>query len=159
MRIAEQSDSSTIDSSTSGPSTPAPPNYAVDVEVFPPSSTATTTTASSFSNNFEGGSQSLIVEPDVTTVEGLVALTIDCLREGLSDEATIFQRHIKSPDFGNPLLRIASPSSDLTEFPHIPGEREVSLFGWSCDGMGSDAGLAGLSAVSVRPSFLFSCYM
>lgn len=64
---------------------------------------------------------------DVTSVSGLVSLTIDCMKDGLSDEAAILQRHLKSPDFGHPLLRLASPTSTEVWFPHMPDEDEVSV--------------------------------
>ena len=68
------------------------------------------------------------VAADVRTISGLVSLTIDCLEDGLSDEATILQRHMKSPDFGHPLLRLASPSDNDPDYPHIPDDPEVRLW-------------------------------
>lgn len=62
---------------------------------------------------------------DVGTVSGLVSLTIACLEEGMSDEATILQRHLQSPDFGHPLLRLASPSANEPDHPHLPDDPEV----------------------------------
>lgn len=75
------------------------------------------------------GDNELGVPPaDVTTVSGVVSLTIGCMKDGMSDEAAILQRHLKSPDFGHPLLRLASPTSTEVSFPHMPDEDEVSLF-------------------------------
>lgn len=68
-----------------------------------------------------------LLAPDVTSVSGLVALTLKCLEDGLTDEAAILQRHLYSPDFGHPLLRLASPSSPRVEAPHMPDVDEVSL--------------------------------
>ena len=76
----------------------------------------------------EGGEGVELPPSDVRTLSGLVALTVSCLEDGLTDEATILQRHLRSPDFGHPLLRLASPSSTDVDFPHMPDEDEVRLF-------------------------------
>lgn len=73
----------------------------------------------------EGAGAPVAVAGDVRTISGLVSLTIDCLEDGLSDEATILQRHMRSPDFGHPLLRLSSPSGNDPDYPHIPDDPEV----------------------------------
>lgn len=84
----------------------------------------------SFSEGVDNdGAERGVVSPDVNSVPGLVTLTIGCLEQGQSDEATIMQRHLTSPDFGHPLLRLASPSSTEVEFPHMPDEDEVCFGG------------------------------
>lgn len=63
---------------------------------------------------------------DVTSVPGLVSLVIGWMKKGASDEAAILQRHLRSPDFGNPLLTLVTPSSTDPDYPHIPGD-EVGI--------------------------------
>ncbi|CAN0378880.1 unnamed protein product [Pylaiella littoralis] len=86
--------------------------------------TAAATAAAAATGSESGGGWA--VAGGVQTVSGLVALTIDCLEDGMSDEATILQRHVNSPDFGHPLLRLASPSDSDPDHPHMPDDPEMN---------------------------------
>lgn len=76
----------------------------------------------------EAEEQVLEVSHDVRTVSGLVALVTECMDSGLSDEATIMKRHMRSPDFGHPLLVLATRTGEDDDWPHMPDEDEVCLF-------------------------------
>lgn len=73
----------------------------------------------------EAEEQVLEVSHDVRTVSGLVALVTECMDSGLSDEATIMKRHMRSPDFGHPLLVLATRTGEDDDWPHMPDEDEV----------------------------------
>lgn len=107
-----------------------PANAFQDAEMASSETAATTTSAAcqdSDDKSSGGGSDPGIVAADVRTISGLVSLTVDCLEDGLSDEATIMQRHFRSPDFGHPLLRLASPSANDPDHPHMPDDPEVRV--------------------------------
>lgn len=62
---------------------------------------------------------------DVTTVPGLVSLIVRCMDDGLSEEEAVLRRHLRSPDFGNPLLALASPSPEEYSGPNWADEGQV----------------------------------
>lgn len=68
---------------------------------------------------------------DITSTPGLVSLVIASLDDGLSDEEVLLKRHLRSPDFGNPLLVLVTPSPNDGDGPFMPGHTEVSLGGFS----------------------------
>ncbi|CAN0267963.1 unnamed protein product [Ectocarpus sp. 8 AP-2014] len=96
----------------------------VDAELS--SSADATASSRGLEGSSSGGDGGGAVTQDVRTVSGLVSLTIACLEEGMSDEATILQRHLQSPDFGHPLLRLASPSGNEPDHPHLPDDPEMN---------------------------------
>lgn len=108
-----------------------PPHSAIDAEVVSTNGVPSNRKdhlSSSRSNQCERHNSEEDVDVlDVRTVRGLVALTIDALASGQSDEAVVMKRHLRSPDFGHPLLVLATPSGKGGDFPHMPGD-EVGVF-------------------------------
>ncbi|CAM9213498.1 unnamed protein product [Hapterophycus canaliculatus] len=98
----------------------------VDAEMASSEAAASAAPAASRDPRGSGGDGPRMVTADVRTISGLVSLAVDCLKDGLSDEATIMQRHFRSPDFGHPLLRLASPSANDPDHPHMPDDPEMN---------------------------------
>lgn len=138
-------------------SSPGAPSF-VDAEMSSTGPAPATDPSGGFSAASGGisGGGVAAVAADVRTVPGLVSLTIDCLEDGLSDEATILQRHFKSPDFGHPLLRLASPSDNDPDHPHVPDDPEVrseSCFFFFCPSFPPNICLSS----ACRPVYILSC--
>eukprot|EP00904_Undaria_pinnatifida_P006337 jgi/Undpi1/2833/HiC_scaffold_14.g06210.m1 len=121
VQLAQGGESPAVAATAAATTTTPTTTSAVDAEVSSPEN------GIPGAQGLEEGGEGVELPPsDVRTLSGLVALTVSCLEDGLTDEATILQRHLRSPDFGHPLLRLASPSSTDVDFPHMPDEDEES---------------------------------
>ncbi|CAN0474233.1 unnamed protein product, partial [Laminaria digitata] len=136
VRLAQGGGSPAAAPTTSTTTTTTPPTYTTREASSPASKvgamdaelSSSPDNISSPSQGYDVVGESVGIAPlpfDVRTISGLVSLTVGCLQDGLADEAVILQRHLRSPDFGHPLLRLASPSSTDVDFPHMPDEDEV----------------------------------
>ncbi|CAM9471753.1 unnamed protein product [Choristocarpus tenellus] len=60
----------------------------------------------------------------VESVVGLVSLVVDCLEDGMNDEAVVFQRHLLGKECGHPLLQNAAPSTTEVVLPFTIDEED-----------------------------------